>query len=118
MSEIVHYRGTLKKVERLDNETLEMQCKRLLNKRLLNNRELKSYYDSYKEMLFYENYQKYVIHNDTLYLIEKASIDPDEDVFKVNQVDDRTYTFEVKYYNGGCSLDEAIEEAFKSEVID
>jgi hypothetical protein len=34
MSETVHYKGKLEIVKKLDNETLENQCKRLFNGRL------------------------------------------------------------------------------------
>lgn len=46
MSETVHYKGKLTEVKRLDNETIEEQCKRLMEYK-----ELPSYYDNYQEML-------------------------------------------------------------------
>ncbi|MDP4159789.1 MAG: hypothetical protein Q8911_08515 [Bacillota bacterium] len=109
MSETVHYRGTLTVVERSVNETLEEQCKRILGYP-----ELESYHDSFQEQLLHENYHAYVIHDDVLYFVEKQDIDPDEDICRVEKNSNGTFDFEVKYYNGGCSFDEAIQEAFEN----
>lgn len=106
MSETVHYKGTLIQVERLENETLEEQCKRLLN-----NAELPSWCDSYQEMLMDEFYEKYIVHNGILYHVDKVDIDPDSDLFKASIGENGVINFEVRYYNGGCSFEEAIEEA-------
>lgn len=109
MSSTVHYKGILKKVERLEGESLEEQCKRLLE-----NKELPSYFDSYQEYLTDLFYKSMVIHNDTIYKAEKEEIDPDNDIFNATLKDNGEIEFEVRYYNGGCSFDEAIEEAFKN----
>lgn len=109
MSETVHYRGVLKRVERHEGETLEQQCKRLLG-----NKELPSYCDSYAEYLMDENYQKITIQNDIVYQVEKEEIDPDSDLFQAKINDDDEIEFEIRYYNGGCGFDEAIEEAVKN----
>ena len=106
MSETVHYRGTLTEVDMLDNETLEEQCKRLLG-----DTELLSYYKSYQEMLINEFYQTYIINDNTLYLVEKENYEPNEDIFYSKGNEDGTINFEVRYYNGGCSFNEAIKRA-------
>lgn len=108
MSETVHYRGVLKKVERHEEETLEEQCKRLLE-----NKELPSYLDSYEEYLVDENYQQITIQNGIIYRVEKEEVNPDGDIFKASINDKGEIEFEVRYYNGGCGFDEAIEEAVK-----
>jgi hypothetical protein len=109
MSETVHYRGILTEVDMLDNETLEEQCKRILG-----DVELPSYFKSYQEMLLDQFYQTYIIYDNTLYLVEKENYEPDEDIFYSKGNEDGTISFEVKYYNGGCGFNEAIEEALKS----
>ena len=109
MSETVHYRGTLTEVDMLDNETLEEQCKRLLG-----DTELLSYYKSYQEMLLDQFYEIYIIYDDTLYLVEKRNYEPDGDIFWSKGNEDRSISFEVKYYNGGCGFNEAIEEALEN----
>lgn len=105
MSEIKHYKGTLTKVEKLENETLEEQCKRILNYK-----DLESYYDSYQEMLIDENDEQYIIHKDTLYKVEERK-EIYNDIFNAEKIDDNKISFEVKYYNGGCGFSEAMDEA-------
>lgn len=115
MSETVHYRGKLIKIEKWnDNETLEQQCKRVLEAREnCEYAELDTYHTSYAEILTDEYYHKYITHNDTLYTVEKQTLDHDEDIFIVNPIEDG-YEFEVKYYNGGCGFNEAIAEGFNN----
>lgn len=96
----------MKEVEKLDNESIEFQCQRILN-----NKPLPWFYDSYQELLLNDFYEEFVVYNDVLYSVLKEEIDMDEDIFiaKVNKNGD--IDFEVKYYNGGCGFEEAIEEA-------
>lgn len=60
MSESVVKIGKLKLVERLENETLEEQCKRILESEF-ENFKLKSYYENYKEALESELYDEYYV---------------------------------------------------------
>lgn len=110
MSETVHYKGILIEMEKLKNETLENQCKRLLN-----NVELSDYCDTYQEMFEDEFYQQYFIFNNIIYKVDnKQDIDPDDSIFIANKNENGTIEFEVKYYNGGCSFNEALEEALEN----
>ena len=110
MSEVVHYTGKIKLVEKLPNETLEYQCKRILAQHGYT--ELESYCDSWNEMLYEEMYEKYVIVNGDLYeVIEKNDKKYDTDVFNASDNKDGSYNYEVMFYNGGCSFSEAIEIA-------
>ena len=109
MSEIEHYRGILKEVARLDDESLESQCKRLLH-----DDKLRSYEATYTDALLDRNYQIYIIKNDVLYEVSKVALGPDGDIFNMYKNNDGTLSFEVRYYNGGCGFDEAIEEAFSN----
>ena len=109
MSETVHYRGTLTVVERLNNESLEEQCKRLME-----NCELDIWNHSYQEKLMDDNYEGYVIREDILYSVDKKDIGYDEDIFIITDGENGKLNFEVKYYNGGCSFDEAVEYAFNA----
>jgi hypothetical protein len=109
LSETVHYKGVLKEVERYPDENLSYQCKRLLD-----NRELPSYYDSYEEFLRDELYKEYIIHDDIVYKYEKEELDPESDIFEATRNINGDIEFEVLYYNGGCSFEEAIEEAMRN----
>lgn len=106
MSETVHYRGTLVKLERFENESLEDQCKRLLNYQ-----ELPSYWDNYQEYLLDEKYKEVTIQNGNVYMVTKEEIDPDYDIYKAKENSNGDIEFEVRYYNGGCGFEEAIESA-------
>jgi len=108
MSETVHYKGTLKEVVRLNNETLNDQCKRILN-----NEKLESYFESYDEKLLNDCYEEYTIHDNILYSVEKQDIENDGEIFNISKNGNGTFDFEVRYYNGGCCFDEAISYAFK-----
>lgn len=111
MSDYEHYKGILRIVERQEDESLESQCKRILE-----NKELLSYYDTYQEMLLGDFYEKYIIHDDTLYSVEKQNIDPYDDIFNASLNENGDINFEVRYYNGGCGFDEAIEYALNKFI--
>lgn len=113
MSEMVHYSGKLEAVDTISSETLEEQCKRILAKH--NYFELDSYCDSWSEMLCEELYERYVIVNDTIYeVVEKKHRSIDENIFEARANLDGSIEYEVMYYNGGCSFNEAIEEALEN----
>lgn len=109
MSETVHYRGKLIYQEKNSpTDTLEEQCKRLLNG------EKKPYYDTFTEAVQDTQYQQYVIQGDKLYKVtEFRDIEEYEDIFSAKKINGKDFEFEVKYYNGGCGFDEAIEYALK-----
>lgn len=110
MSEMVHYIGKLQLVEKYPNETLDELCKRVLSG--YNYIKLNSCYDSWVEMLCDELYGRYVIADENVYkVIEKNYKDMNEDIFNAHDNKDGTIDYEVLYYNGGCSFDEAIEYA-------
>lgn len=114
MSETVHYTGKLQLVNKLPNETLEEQCKRILVEH--NYRELDSYCDSWREMLYEELYERYVVvNNNNIYeIVEKNNKTDEYDIFNATQNLDGSIDYEVMYYNGGCSFNEAIEEALEN----
>ena len=67
---MVRYTGKLRLKEKLPNETLEEQCKRILREH--NYFELQDYCDSWKEMLYDKLYERYVVYNNEVYeVIEK-----------------------------------------------
>lgn len=108
MSETVHYKGVLPEVEKYDFETLEDQCKRLLKYK-----ELPSFCNTYAEHLEDIYYQEFIVINNTLYRVEKDEVDPEYSIFRANKNEYGEIEFEVRYYNGGCSFNEAISGAIK-----
>jgi len=113
MSETVHYKGTLTEVYRLENETLEEQCKRVLWVEEFND----DYYDSFQEMLLDQSYERYIVHNDILYSVTRQELNTEDSLFNMSKNEDGDFDFEVRYYNGGCGFDEAIERAFERKAM-
>lgn len=111
MSEMVHYKGKIELVKKLENETLEDTCKRILIDNGIK-LEVNESYESYQEQIFDSLYEKYVVVNNEVYkVVEKKDFD-DSDIFDIHDNGDGTYSYDVMYYNGGCCFEEAIEEAF------
>lgn len=106
MSETRHYRGKLKLVT-TGKEQVESTAKELLGAE--DRKELPSCFDSWGEYLMDVFYKGYVVINDSLYAVEKKEVG-EEDVFVASETEDG-YKFEVQYYDGVMSFDEAIEEA-------
>ena len=99
--------GKVRLVEKLEDETLEEQCKRLLNDIPLN-----KWCDTYKEMIY--DYDNYAICNGNIYEIIKNKDYCGEDIFIANKNKDGTISFTLNYYNGGCGFCEALEKAIKN----
>lgn len=107
MSETEHLTGTLKRVEGDLNESLEDICKRNLSG------EMPSYYKTHVEWMKGVGYRQFIILNDELFKVEYSELDPFDDIYKMSKNND-SYSFEVKYYNGGRSFDEAVEQAYEN----
>ena len=65
-----------------------------------------------------ELYCKYIVLNDIVFEIigDKNLEDDDDDVFELTKNNDGTYSYLLRYYNGGCGFDEALETAYKNMV--
>jgi hypothetical protein len=105
MSETVHYKGTLTKVD-LEGLTIEEFAKKTVGEG-----NLEQWCDSYAEQLMDDD--EYMIRNGDLYKIDSEEVDTDYDIFNMNEAPDKTLKFEVMYYNGGCGFTEALNEAFE-----
>lgn len=111
-----------------EKATLEQQCKYILESRLKEFPNISfniNAYDSWKEALldgpFYKQFAIY--KNNVVEIIEDKEIQYD-DIFYASKMqgEKNIYNFVVQYYNGGCCLSEAVEEAldyaFKKENIE
>lgn len=115
MSETVRYKGTLTIENKLDNESLENQCKRICETNGL--KELTKWTDTYEELLCDELCDKYIIIEDVLYKLdydEKSNYDYFAEA-ELNR--DGTISFHTMFYNGACCLNEAIEDAVSNLII-
>jgi hypothetical protein len=98
--------GKIELIKKLENETLEEQCKRMLNV----GDELESYYDSWEDA-FKDCYEgDYIVHNSNIYKVleDKTCY---EDMFEAKENSDGTISYLVSYHNGGCGFSEAIRES-------
>lgn len=113
MSETVHYTGKLKPIHCLQNETFEDLCKRILKENGYT--KLSTWFSTYEEMLSDELYGEYVIVNQKLYqIVKKENKDTEFDIFNAHKNQDGTIDYEVMYYNGGCSFQEALEYSLEN----
>jgi len=113
MSETVNYTGTLKRLDFNSLEEIENIAQEIIRGRG-NKDEFPSYFDHYWEWLESEYENEFFYINGSLYQALKCEeIDMDTDQFKANRNQDGSIDFNVRYYNGGCSLGEALETAIK-----
>jgi len=105
MSETVHFKGKLKPMPRPEGVSLEEQMKDILGIS-----EIKDYYDNVEEQFYDYTYGDFLVLNNTIYEVEKENIFYN-DIFESSLNDDDSIDFEVKYYNGGCGFNEAVEMA-------
>lgn len=108
MSETVHYEGVLTPIERLENETLDEQCKRVLRMD-----ELPYYCDDYIDYVRYEqgDPKEFMVVNDKLFSAVIVDVPMEDGIYKAEYTSDGSIKFEVRYYNGGCSFEEAVDTA-------
>lgn len=106
MSQTETHIGKLKLVPKLENEDLELQCKRLLS-----NEPLDEYCDTYEEMLKESDLYgyKYIISKTNIYEVIKDYSCEGDDVFNANKNSDGTISYVTSFYNGGCGFSEALE---------
>lgn len=111
MSRMVHMTGTLVEVD-LKGKTLEKECERIIKEREQDADS--SSYDTYAERVKYNYEEEYYITDDKLYEINNMQeYGEDDDIFKSVKNSDNSIDFEVKFYNGGCPLEEALETALE-----
>lgn len=106
MSEEEYWAGKLIPVEMLSST--EDTCKKICKE---HGWVLDAYYDSWREVLEEEGYKDYCIVDSKIFKVEADKEDPCGDIYKAKFNEDGTYDFVLKFYNGGCSFTEAIEEA-------
>lgn len=111
MSEQVYESGKLKLIRKKPNETLEEQCKRILEK--YNKDTELDFYDSYVEMFNEEFYYDYVILDNNIYKVVELFNPELEDIYHLHDNKDGTMNFVLSYYNGRYSFNEAIEKAYE-----
>ena len=114
MSETTHYRGILREVKPIDGKTLQETAKQLFDDlgHTVNDYNKKYYPNDYVKHLCNADFN-YITFNYKLYKITKEELDPYDDIIRASLNEDGSIDFEVKYYDGGGSMHEAIDSALK-----
>lgn len=107
MSNTEYHTGKLVPIEQ--SFSLEDTARLLLKE---HNQKSNDIYDSYLEQFREFFYKEYAIYNGEIYRIDKEhSSTDDEDISIAHKNQDGTIDFTIRFYNGGCSFDEALENA-------
>lgn len=77
--------------------------------------ELPKYYDNFIEVIK-DNIEKYpyYFYDNKIYKIENKELDPYDDEFYYKENEDKTIEYSFRFYNGGTSLSEQIEDVLSS----
>ena len=105
MNNLTHEIGRLELIERLENETLEKQCQRLLEKRY--GKYALEEYDSYIEAFKDGFYKEYIIIEDKIY---KILLYNDLELQHFEKIGDY---FDVLYDEEQYDFESAVKKAFK-----
>jgi len=109
MSEMEAYTGTLEEVKLDPGQTIEDKMKEIVDKNGLTIDE--SFHDDVEEYFRETFYNEYIILDGKIFKIKNLE---DGDIYQAKKNPDNTINFTVRYYNGGCSFEEAIEKACKN----
>jgi hypothetical protein len=113
MSETEHNVGTLTPVKiEVDAETTAQEI--LLSMGV--KPDLK-YFETYLEQLSDEGYRKYYISDGKIYKVSYKDIGESADIFEATERADGVIEFQTRFYNGGCSFDEALDYALKKVTL-
>lgn len=121
MSEMKHYVGKLKEVYSGSKETFEEMCHRiLLKENVVGTDEIVEdyYYSEWSNVLQENLYDKYIVTVDKNYekhlfmISEKREVHEGCDVYNMHKNINGEYEYEVIYYDGGTSFDDAINFAY------
>jgi hypothetical protein len=115
MSETVYYKGTAIEIKP-KGKTLNDVAENILKNQ---NKEIPSYYSNAIECLCDEYYNEYFFHEKTqkLYKLDTDGYEDDGDIIRASKNEDESISFELRFYNGGASFDECLEEAFDNLYI-
>jgi len=114
MSRTEHHIGKLIEVKPQENESSDDHMIRLLKE--VGILERATYYKTIKEWFEDESYKKYVVHKEKIYKMvdDKDLAETDDDIALASLNEDGSISYQLKWYNGGASMNEMFEEALKS----
>lgn len=121
MSETVHYKGKMKRIQK-NGRTIEETFLSIITKEQIEIFQNFNLDDLLEDRIceFSDTYIGYhkvvVIDGELLVNIENKEIG-EFDIFDMHPVEKDIYQYDLMYYNGGCCFDEAIEMALKNSGI-
>lgn len=83
---------------------------------ILNYKKLSELTEDVINEIFLDELDDYIELNNTIYKRYDEGFDDCGDIFQMKKLKDGTYEYYVKYFNGGCGLNEAIEEAYNKII--
>jgi hypothetical protein len=107
MSETKYLTGTLTPIVLNENETLEERAEKICKEADWEPYDDESWLDVIKD----DGYRAYFVFNNSIYGIEYDEHEDNEDIFDASKNEDGIIDFTLKYYNGGCGFNEALEYA-------
>lgn len=119
MNEMVHYRGKLQLLKKLDGENIEGQCERMLNDLISQGYQVNvKEFDSFQEAIQYglvDN--KFIVIGDDLYRILAKQYISENNIFELTDNNDGTFDYEIKYFdsylNHMYGFDDILRQSFK-----
>lgn len=114
MSEYERVKGTL---TRLDVDDYEEFAKDLLRVKGEDLDKMPTYCHSCLDWLTGDYYDEYIVLNDILYRIEHIESEMDADPYFCNltKLDDKTFSFDTMFYNGGCCWMDTVADKLKKQ---
>lgn len=109
MSETEHNKGVLIPIEIIDD--LENTAGKILKDM---GEAPEEYYGTFLEQLEDIGYRNFFITDDVIYRVENEGVDTEEDIMLAKAGENGRIYYETKFYNGGCSFNEALEGAIKN----
>jgi len=114
MSETESHTGKLIEVKLTGAASLQEFCKMICNNEL-GFPELPAYYGSWEECFNENCCEKYFLHDGKIYKVYDKD-HTEDDLFESTIDAGGNINYAVSYYNGGCSFNEALEQAIKNRV--
>ncbi len=107
MSRTEHHIGTLTEID-LKGKTIEEFAKELYGKETY-----ASYYNSWLDFFRDEYRETHYYHKASgkLYSLKYRELEEDAEIIRASRKSSNTIEYELKWYNGGASMDECMEEA-------
>lgn len=107
MSEDKHYAGKLRKIQRLEGQSLEEQCEELCKKYVHEKYHDLRYYESWAQCLD-DNTDFFISQGTVFEIYDLEDIDEYETVITKNS--EKEYTFRSHFYNAATDLKECLQD--------